>query len=93
MNHIIDNKLMFTNCKPSAYDSLGEIEWHLAENQAVCKEHGKIALPDVKLQSQYYDGCNWQTPVCPYCGEWFLGLPVNDGERAIVEKRRTADVE
>ena len=83
-------KLFFTNCKPSEYDSLGEIQWVLEQKDAVCKKHGEIPLGKVKLQAQYYDGNNWEIPACPHCGQWFLGLPVSEGERKIVERRRSA---
>jgi ribosomal protein S27AE len=73
----------FTNSKPSAYDSLGEIGWHL-ENPS-CANCGALSESDVNLVAQYYDGCHWQNPACSKCGNWIEGsLPDNAQEAEII---------
>ena len=89
MNDIVDGKLVFTNCKPSVYDGLGEIAWELTQDQSICKNCGPVKLEDIKLVSMFYDGCNWENPSCPNCGRIIAkALPVNPSEREIIVGQR-----
>jgi len=88
MNKIRDGRLVFTNCKPSAYCSLGEIPWELTEENCICPNCGTIKLDEVKLTSMYYDGFNWENPSCPQCGHIFNALPIDLSERQIIIQDR-----
>jgi len=81
-------RLLFTNCKPSAYCGLGEIPWQLLEEDAICPIHGEIKLEEVKLVAMIYDGCNWENPSCPHCGNIFVAFPLDLDEREIIVRHR-----
>jgi hypothetical protein len=74
----------FTNCKPSAHDSLGEITWRAVQ---ACEKCGNLNRADVLTQARWYDGCRWEEPHCGKCGKIIRGLPDDPNERVLMIAR------
>lgn len=75
------NRIYFRNCKPSSFDSLGEIEW---VSPLWCPVCGDITPQEVRNENYAYDGFSYETPVCRICGKTIIGVPVDRTERRMV---------
>jgi hypothetical protein len=63
------NKLVFTNFDPRVHDGLGEIQW-IADKS--CEHCGGT---EFYIQTNWYDGCRREQPICIKCSFPLIGFP------------------